>query len=299
MINLQTAKRFEELLGAEVEASPYEFALLFKADGWMERLRSKNRFKLLKAIDGKLRKILHMDERVYFLTSGTTANIAEQYFAGAAVTQALNRRALVFTTERVILVQIDSKKRPRELVSQIAYTSIAEVKATWNGYCQLKLRDKSKLNFIGVPKADRKHLAAFLTDVVKTAAAAVTSASGVALEQLCPHCFVPVPGHPAACPHCQGGFKLARTAMLRSMIFPGLGDFYLGHRAFAVFEMIGAAFVWYVLVIAPLLGVPGENGEITDTNPVYWFIAGVTLTFIHGIDAVMTRHFALKGHHPV
>jgi hypothetical protein len=261
-------------------------------------MRSKNRFKLLKAIDAKLRKILHADERVYFVTSGTTANIAEQYFAGAAMTQALNRRALVFTTERVVLLQIDSKKRPRDLVAQIAYTSIAEVAATWNGYCQLKLRDKSKLNFIGVPKADRKHLAAFLTDVVKTAASAVTSASGVALEQLCPHCFVPVPGHPTACPHCQGGFKLARTAMLRSLVFPGLGDFYLGHRAFAIFEMLGAAFMWYVLVIGPLLGTPNEKGEITDTNAAYWFIAGVMLTIMHGIDAVMTRHFALKGHHP-
>lgn len=299
MINLQTAKRFEELLGAEVEASPYEFALLFKADGWMERMRSKNRFKLLKAIDTKLGKILHAEERVYFVTSGTTANLAEQYFAGAAVTQALNRRALVFTTERIVLVQIDSKKRPRDLVSQIAYTSIAEVKATWNGYCQLKLRDKSKLNFIGVPKADRKHLAAFLTDVVKTAAAAVTNTSGVALEQLCPHCFVVVPGHPTGCPHCQGGFKLAQTAMLRSLAFPGLGDFYLGHRAFALFEMLGAAFMWYILVIAPLLGAPNEEGEVTNPDMAYWIISAVMLAAMHGIDAMMTRHFALKGHHPV
>jgi len=298
MLNLQNAKRFEELLGADVENGPYEFPLLFKADGWLDRMRSKNRFKLLRAIDTKLRIILHEGERLYFATSGTTANLAEQYFAGAAVSQALNRRALLFTTERVILIQIDSKKRPRELVSQIAYTSIAEVKATWNGYCQLTLRDKSKLKFIGVPKADRKHLATFLADIVKTAAAAITADSGVAHEQLCPHCYKPVPGHPAACPHCQGGFKLARTAMLRSLLFPGLGDFYLGHKAFAVIEMIGAAFMWYVLVGAPLIGAPDENGEITNANGAYWIFAGIVITIAHGIDAVMTRHFALKGHHP-
>lgn len=298
MINLQTAKHYEDLLGTDIEAAPYEFALLFKAEGWFERMRAKNRFKLLKAIDAKLRKILHEGERVYFLTSGTTANVAEQYFAGVAMAQALNRRALIFTTERVVLLQIDSKKRPRDLVSQIAYTSIAEVKATWTGYCLLNLRDKSKLKFLGVPKADRKHLASFLADIVKTAAAAVTAKTSFALEHLCPHCFVPVPGHPKACPHCQGGFKLALTAMLRSLVFPGLGDFYLGHRAFATLEMLGAGFMWYILVVAPLLGAPDENGEITETNAAYWFIAGVMLTAMHGIDAMMTRHFALKGHHP-
>jgi len=297
MINLQNAKSFEDLLGSDIEPSPYEFPLLFKADGWLDRRRSKNRFTLLRAVDAKLRKILHEGERVYFATSGTTANMAEQHFAGAAIAQALNRRALVFTTERVLLLQIDSRKRPRELVSQVAYTAIAEVKATWTGYCQLKLSEKTKLNFVGVPKADRKHLAAFLTDVVKAAVTTPTT-KGNALQHLCPHCYVPVPGHPEACPHCQGRFKLARIAMLRSLLFPGLGDFYLGHRMFAAVEIFGAIMFWYVLVIAPLIGAPDENGEVRGTDAASWTTAAVMLVLLHAIDAVMTRHFALKGHHP-
>jgi hypothetical protein len=299
MISLQNARRFEDLLGTDVEPSPYEFSLLFKTDGWLDRRRSKTRFKLLQAINSKLCKLLHEGERVYFATSGTTTNAAEHYFTGAAMAQALNRRALIFTTERVILLQIDSRKRPGALASQIAYTSIAEVKSTWSGYCQLKLRNKSKLNFIGVPKADRKNLAAMLTDVVGSVATQIESKGAPALEHLCPHCFVPVPGHPETCPHCQGHFKSARTAMLRSLLFPGLGDLYLGHRSFALIEMLGAAFFWYVMVFAPLIGAPDENGEITETTTVYWGIAVVMLAGVHGIDAVMTRHFALKGHHPV
>lgn len=298
MNTLQNTKRYEALLGTDVEAAPYEFALLFKADGWLARGRAKNRYKLLKAIDPKLRKMLHQDERVYFATSGTTANAAEQFFSGAAMSQAINRRALVFTTERVLLLQIDSKKRPRELVSQITYASIAEVKATWNGYCQLRFHNKSKLNFIGVPKADRKQLAGLLGDMLKAGEAPTSAVSGLALEHLCPHCFVPVPGHPESCPHCQGRFKLARTAMLRSLLFPGLGDLYLGHRAFAGLEMLGAAIFWYVMVVAPLAGIADENGKVTQTDTVYWGIAALMIAGMHGLDAIMTRQFALKGHHP-
>jgi len=125
MTNLQTARRYEDLLGDGVEPSPYEFALLFKTDGWFSRRRAKNRFKALRAIDPKLRRMLRDGERVFFVTSGTTSNAAEQFFAGTWVAQALNRRALVFTTDRVLLQQIDSRQRPGDLVSQIAYTSIA------------------------------------------------------------------------------------------------------------------------------------------------------------------------------
>lgn len=298
MINLQNARRYEDLLGTGVEPSPYEFALLFKAKGWFGRGRDKNRFKMLKAIDSKLRQMLHDGEQVFFLTSGTTADAAEQFFAGLWVAQAINRRALVFTTDRVLLLQIDGRQRPGELVSQIAYTSIAEVKATWTGYCQLRLRNNSKLNFIGVPKADRKDLAAFLTGVIKPGALPFLDKSGPALEHLCPRCFAPVPGHPEICPHCQSRFKLARIATLRSLVFPGLGDLYLGHRAIAVFEMLGAAVVWLSLVILPLAGAPDRNGNVVRTDATYWGVAFIMLAIIHGIDAAMARHFALKGHHP-
>jgi hypothetical protein len=299
MINLQNARRYEDLLGADVEPAPYEFALLFHVDGWLARRRAKNRFKMIQAIDPKLRKMLGREERVFFVTSGTTSSASEQFFAGAAIAQALNRRALVFTTDRVLLLQIDSRKRPRELVSQISYAGIVEVKATWNGYCRLTLRNGEKLNFVGVPKADRKKLAELLADVVRQGAAAPVSGGMQALEHLCPRCFVVVAGHPTACPSCQTGFKLARVAALRSLLFPGLGDLYLGHRGIAVLEILGAAIVWIRLILAPLGGTPDENGNVVVAGPAYWVIAVAMVVLIHGIDAAMTHNFALKGHYPV
>jgi hypothetical protein len=298
MTNLQNAKRYEDLLGANVEPAPYEFALLFQSDGWLARRRAKNRFKMIQAIDPKLRKMLGREERVFFVTSGTTSSASEQFFAGTAVAQALNRRALVFTTDRVLLLQIDSKKRPRELVSQISYAGIVDVKATWSGYCRLTLRNGEKLNFVGVPKADRKNLSSLLADVVRQGAAAPVIGGMQALEHLCPRCFAVVAGHPDACPACRVRFKQARVAMLRSLLFPGLGDLYLGHRGIAVFEILGAAIVWFRLIVAPLAGMPDEHGIVVTRDPVYWVVAVIMIGIIHAIDAVMTRNFALKGHYP-
>jgi hypothetical protein len=86
--------------------------------------------------------------------------------------------------------------------------------------------------------------------------------------------------------------------MLRSFLFPGLGDLYLGHRAVAVFEMLGAVLVWLHLVVAPLIGAPDADGNVVKMDVVNWVNAIVVLAIIHGIDAAATRHFALKGHHP-
>lgn len=294
MTTVQAAKRYEELLGSDAAPAPYDYGLLFKADGFFARRRSRTRFKLLQGIDARLRRILRPAERVYFLTSGTTVTVAEHFFVGWAA-HYINLRALVFTTERVLLLQIDGRKRAHGLVSQLPYANVQQVKATWNGYCQIKLVDGTAYNFLSVPKADRKYLAEFLGDIVKANAAAASPAAG-GLEHLCPHCFVPVPAHPPGCPACNGRFKSPRQAALRSLLFPGLGDWYLGHRGFAVLELLGSGLMWFALVIAPLIGPP--DPELGAPNAGYWVTVGLFIALAHGIDAVMTRHFALKGHHP-
>lgn len=296
MTSLQSARKFEELLTSEVESSPYDYAMMFKAEGFFARRRAKARLTLLKGLDAKLRRILRADERVYFVTSGTTVTVLEHFTVGWVATY-LNMRALVFTTERMLLIEIDGgKKKAGNLVSQIAYTSLSSVKATWTGVCQIKLTDKSQYNFQSVPKADRKFLAEFLTEIGHSAAGLPAAPTGKGVEQLCPHCFAFVPGFPLGCPACHGAFKSARTAALRSLLFPGLGDWYLGHRGFAVFEMLGAGYFWLVLVIAPLVAT---LDPATRPNPSdYWVTVAILILIAHSVNATMTRHFARKGHHP-
>ena len=300
-MNAQTARRFEDLLPASSEPTPYDYGMMFKADGFFARWRSKKRFSLLKGIDVQLRRVLHDGEKVFFMTPGTTVSIGEQFFVGW-IAYYLNARALVFTTERVLLLAIDSRKRAGRLVSQIPYTAIASVSSTWTGMCRVKLLNKETFNFQNVPTADRKFLAGFLADIVKGTNAPFERVQG--LEHLCPHCFKVVPGHPYRCPACHGRFKSPAKAAIRSLIFPGLGDWYLGHRGFAVLEMLGSTFLWLAFVWLPLLAMalPADpemaEPELEPLDASYWITAAIIIGVSHLIDAMMTRHFARKGHHP-
>jgi hypothetical protein len=299
MTTIAVAQKFEELLGPGVAPAPYEYQTLFEAKSWFERRRAKRRFQLLKKLDPKLRAVLRPDERVFFVTAGTTMSAAEQFFVGWAAS-ILNRRALVFTTERMLLVQIDSRNRPLHLLSQLRFDQIASVKSTWNGMCEVKLQRGLKLKFQGVPSAERKFLHKFLADIVGPATSGSVDHVNH-LEHLCPKCYVIVPAFPDACPSCRAPFKSAKKAGLLSLAFPGLGDFYLGHKGFATFELLGGLFAWFILVVSPLLagGIVDETtGEVFLVNASYWITAAIILGIVHAIDGIMTHHFAEKGHHP-
>jgi hypothetical protein len=266
---------------------------MFSRDGFFARRRSKKRFKLLRAIDGKVRQILRPDERVFFATTGTTLSLSEQFFVGW-MAMYLNRRALVFTTERILLLQVDRHFRPHGLVSQMPLPAIASVKSTLSGACRVKLLNHEVVKFQSVPTADRKLVTDLLGDLTQGTNAPFARELG--MQHLCPHCFAVVPGQPPACPKCGGGFKSIKKATVLSLILPGMGDWYLGHRAFAAMEMIGSAFLWLALVVLPLLTMNLPESEPVTTED--WITAAVILGFGHAMDAWMTRHFAQKGHHP-
>jgi hypothetical protein len=299
MNTLSTARTFQDLLLPDVAPSPYDYGVLFESKGFFARRRSKRRFKLLKNLDVDLQPLLQPGERVFFATCGFTASLAEQMFVGWAA-QFLNRRAIVFTTSRVLLIQINRKLRPLDLVSQIRYEQIAKVRSTWRGFCEICLQDGKKLLFQGVAKAERKFLHRFLADVVRPIP--VKKGEKVAApEHLCRACQTVVPGHPHSCPRCSAAFKPASKAALLSLLFPGLGDYYLGHRGFAFMEMAGGAFAWLILVVMPL----AQGGLVdTETGEIYAMAMGDWIAYsffplgiLHGIDSIMTRHFARKGHH--
>jgi hypothetical protein len=268
--------------------------------GWFERRRAAARLKLLKKIEPKLARVLHSGERVLFVTKGSRASRAERFFAGHAVAYHINLRALVFTTERVILIHIGALSKPRALVSELSYASIRKLRSTWNGFCEVKLANGKTHRFSGVPRADRKFLREFLVKTIPGRVPGDELGQGKlpdGLVHLCPHCQMALPGRPRVCASCGGGIKAASTAALLSFGLPGLGNWYLGHRWFAVFEMISAALLWVVFVIRPFR----EEISHTDGEPLgagFWmFLIGV-VAVIHVTDAVVTYNFGRKGHHP-
>lgn len=281
---IQQASRFEDLLTNEQSEEAYAFSTIFDQKNWRTRQRSKQKFKLLQRLDSKIRSALQEGERVRYVTFGSGVSFLESYLIGW-VMYILNRRAILVTDRRILMLQIDLRMRPRELASQLRYSTIRKVGRTVLGNTKVRLGTGKTCVFAHVPKADRK----VLQKIVQFTDQNFEQEEG-GFEDLCPYCFTVLKGRPTRCETCGGTFKSAQRAALLSLAFPGLGDFYLGHRKFAVLEMLFAAFIW--------LGVLMPNPENPMPPAALLIMAGFVVLFVHGPDALATRHIARKGFYP-
>lgn len=279
---LQLVERFEELVQREHDQSPYDFKSIFATGGFFVRRASQQKLRLLQRLDESLRAVLRPGERVVYLTTGVLYSFWESYFFGWAV-RAINRRALILTTERLVLVQIDSRRRPRALRSQILLADIARLTRTPLGSAKLTLASGASYVFVYVPKRDRRTLAD-LIEKLRPAATRTSAAHG--LEQLCPYCYAPVPGHPPACPVCGGRFKSPAKAALLSFLIPGLGTAYVGYWGFGIFKAVVVAFLW--------IGILSPDGGA----PVALVGVAIVMGFVHGLAALTSWYLARRGHHP-
>jgi hypothetical protein len=285
--NLRQARRFEDLLALETHDAPYVYAGIFSDAGFQARRLSKKKFKLLRRIDEHIQPMLRDQECVYYVTFGSSQAFWESFFLGW-VMYYINRRAIVLTNLRILFLQIDSRGRPRDLRSQLDLRAIETIKRTAFGNTKLILRNGKSTLFTRLPRADRKSLQKIVERVRTDLPESETVTSGT--EELCPHCYEVVAGRPTACPHCRKAFKSARRAGLLSLLFPGLGDIYLGHWKFAILEILVAAIIWLGFLI------PDPNYPLTP----YEMLVGAVLivVMLHGADAVGTLYIARKGHHP-
>jgi len=290
---VQLARSYDVLLAGASAGSPYDYRLLFSNEGLLARQRSRHRFQLLRTVDPTLGLMLDAGERVQFLTRGSLLTVPEHFFCEWAAYY-LHLCALVFTTKRLLLIQIDLQGRPRQSVAQLPYGAIAAVRSTWDGYCQVRLATGARYNLAYIPRLERKPLREMLATVLATVPA--ESAPGAtAIEPLCPRCFRAVPGEPPVCPYCHIAFKSWRGAALRSAVIPGLGHRYLGHRGFGTFSLWGAAALWTGLVIVPLFRQLVMHAA--PAGRLYWIAAGFVLAAAHVLSAALTRCFARKGHY--
>lgn len=285
---LQLVERFEELLTRRDADLPYDFHTLFPNEGFWSRRASQKRLALLKKLDESLRAMLRPGERVLFLTQGIAYSFWESYFFGLPMYY-LNRRALALTNERILLLQIDSRRRARQLRSQIRLGAITEFRRTGLGNTSLRLTSGKRYVFVYLPRRDWKHLSSLLSATKSQQAAVVAD-----LEQLCPFCLAVVEHHPTACPACHGALKSWVKAGRLSMLFPGLGDIYLGHSRLAVLEMLVAGLFWLNFVLGILYPDPRAPAGGMDIGATAVF----GLLLVHGGDALTTFHIAKKGHYP-
>jgi hypothetical protein len=193
-----------------------------------------------------------------------------------------NRTTLVLTDKRVLLIHTDWRQRPCMFASQLPLDRIVATTGR-NSYVFIR-SGREQLMFHGVRRSEAHHLRNLL--------ASTTSGQG-GWQNLCPRCFTPIDGAPEVCPTCGERFKSFSKAALRSLIFPGLGDFYLGYRKYALLEILGAGILWAIFVstLIPAVRLTGAEG-ITLALPMLALIA-----VVHAGDAWLTRHKARMGLH--
>lgn len=286
---LVAASGFEDLLRAQNHGLPYRFDTIFSDASWLKRRRSRRAFRLLRSVDNELRGLLMAGEQVRSLTQGVCYRFWESYFLGWLL-RYFNRRAIVLTNWRIILLQIDRRGRPKALRSQIRYPTIAKARGGLFGGLKVKFNDGDKIHMSGVPRAHRK-LIRKLVDHVRGLDLAEGSRTG-GKEELCPHCKGVVELGLARCNRCGGGFKSAKRAGLLSLVLPGLGDFYMGHRNLAKFEMTFALLAWIVVLLIPVLL---ESPEFPVTPGTATISALMVVFSVHLPDGVGTWYLARLG----
>jgi hypothetical protein len=270
----------------EESSEPYDFDQIFDDSGWLARRRSKKKLKLLRKIDSTLRELLSETERVRFVSMGSAVSFLESYLLGA-IAYYLNRRAIILTNRRILLLQIDSRLRPKTLLAQIEYGAIGGVQRTAAGNAKIALRNGKGRVLSGVPRADRKALAQKVEEM-RGEVGRTSGAQGV--EDLCPRCFSAVERAALACGSCGMRFKSANRAGLLSLLFPGFGDFYLGHRKIAVLEVSVAALIWISVLL------PDPEYPLTPLGVV--LLGLLVVLFIHVPDALATRYIGRFGAYP-
>lgn len=268
---------------------PYRFDQIFSAEGLGAKRLEKKRLRLMKAIDERVRTFLSEGEIVEFVTWGVEYSFAEHYFMGIWA-QLMNRRAVILTNKRILLIQINSRNKVLQLKSQLRYTAITKFSKGTFGYLGLVLRDKKTLTLTGVPRKDRKQL----RDRIKANMDATRmDAPAPGMENLCPHCGHRVLGLPERCSQCARAFKSGAKAGWLSLILPGLGDVYLGHRALGTMEIIGALFAWGFIGFSFLAAEGSEIDPVT-----IGVVVTILFCFVHLPDAWITRRMGLKGIYP-
>ena len=256
---------------------PLDFDALFpKLTGWGVDKHNRRRVELLVGLAPVLKAALRPDEQVLYALPCVLNFWWEQAFMGAWA-QLINRSALVLTQDRLLVIHLHGK-RPASFVNQVPRAAL--IKVSVGVFSTVLKLTSRKITLTGLLAQDRKAL--------KAALASSTRGSGD-LEHLCPGCFAAHPRHVESCSHCGTAFKSPRTAALRSLLLPGLGDYYLGHRGLAVFEMMGSLFTWAVAVALAAGQVPDMNGAAG------LGFALLILALANGSDALLTRAQGKKG----
>jgi predicted Zn finger-like uncharacterized protein len=253
-------------------------------NGTYKSRKNTLKVKTLNAVAGVLPQMLHDGERVVRVAKGTANYPIEIFLGNGFLTMMYNHYAVICTSMRILFINIDHRiKKPTHYLFQMAYHELKKVdRGTLFGSLTFKRKKGKRRVFSGMKRAFSKEIKTYVTKQILDPPSVNPEQ---AIENLCPACFTALGKGLTACSACNTGFKEPKKALLRSLILPGLGDIYLGHRVLGALELIGSIFIW-IIIIASLLA--GEEGSIG--------FAVFLLILYNGLDGLLTFHMAKKGY---
>jgi predicted Zn finger-like uncharacterized protein len=247
--------------------------------GHFKSRRNRLKVQILMAVADALDKLLNQGEQVMRVARGTAYYPAEIFLGNGWLTMMYNHYAIVATNQRVLCINVNSRmKRRTHYLFQVLYGDIKKVKRGWLGSLVFQRARSKRRVFTGV----KRFMSKDLKDFIMQRKEQVEQEPEVVLENLCPSCFEPLQAGLKVCPSCKATFKEPKKASLRSLLLPGLGDFYLGHRALGILELMGSVMVWFVAAVWVLTGG--------------LFMAAFVLLFYNGMDGMLAYHMAKKGY---
>jgi predicted Zn finger-like uncharacterized protein len=272
---------------ADYSPSKYAFGdiLALNKKGNFKSRKNTFKLKILQAVKSELDNVLKDGETVYRVAAGTAYYPAEIFFGNGWLTMLYNRYALIATNMRLLMINTNHRiTKPTHYLFQMTY---AEIKKVGRGLFRTSLVLNRKRGKRKVFTAVRAYQGAELQEFMRSRINPTEPMDlSVALhENLCPACHAPLPKRLEHCTQCKSLFKSPKKAMLRSLILPGWGDIYLGHRLLGCFELLGSCFIWLFVILSLLSGHP--DGLI----PAFFL-----LLVYNGIDGILTYFMAHKGY---
>lgn len=288
---LSSAADPSDLINISDGSTPYRFGQIFRAEGFGAKRLEKKRLMLIKELDPQIERLLLEGERVQFVSWGVEHSLVERVFMGISAFL-VNRRALIFSDRRILIIQISPRRKVLRLKAQLRYEAIEKLAKTTFVSIALVLRNQTTLSITGIPRKDRSAIRALVSG--KLSATRTNSPVLTGIENLCPKCGYRVRDFPERCKQCAQPFKSGSRAGWLSLAFPGLGNVYLGHRWLGIVEILAASVTW--------IGFAALIVWLATTQTPPWLelagLAGLIFAFVHGTDCWITRRIGFKGIYP-
>jgi len=264
----------------------YNLPEIFSADkkGRYKHRGNQMKAKILIAVEATLTRILRPNEQILRVAAGTAHHPIEILFGNGIFTMLYNRYAIIATDQRLVMINTNhSMTSLRHYLFQMPYDEIKKVsRGLFRTSLTLTPKKGKRRTFTSMKASLSGELVECITPRLNLQKDLPASAMK---PNLCPACFCALGVQLNQCSSCRTDFKRPFSAALRSLVLPGLGDLYLGHRALGYLEMVGSLFVWLVALSFFLAGGPEDV-----------VIAAIIIFLYNGMDALLTLHMGKKGY---